>query len=759
MLISPPFLINSIEISETLNAGLQPVAERDATTMAPEGNYPISQSVMWHTGIHLQAPKVGVGHAQVRAIADGTIIFVNPARARVDDPSDGQAYNPFGTGASWTDNGMIIMEHKTEIGADGDTATVVKFYSSYMHLSHIDTAVTVGKKIYRKDVLGKPGSIYDHAEQIELSISCDDDNLQKLIGRKPEWQEPQSAPTKDGRTDAIFGDIYVYLPASTPIRSATSKPTSHLRSTYHGTEILGTAQWVKINYSTTPGTCILSSYNTAGKKIGDCAPEIGFEYNLYTEATARHASHPSGANSSSASAWYELLRFGRNIGRGPNVADKDPLPADAIHWRKIRTVAGNDVWADLNAPGSYKFSDADFLPVIGWNCYHDDHQLTDQRCDSDKLKSLIADPHDPNSKSDNEKLAQRIGSQDVFPKLARTICKFPNEWDKATLETRYKFMSERPDIRENPDSWTKARKHLEALGIDGLPEEFKNANWHFHPAEFIRHFSKCGWLNGTELAQCFPRTYLQLDNTQFIASTVTWQTASTRASRWALPFNKATRKYGIAHTKQRLLHFFAHVIPETDFLKLMKEGDNAAGTYLIGKPYYPYYGRGLIQLTFRKTYEKYGDFRRFAHTIQTGPFHALGWNPDTMIAFNNTNYNAVNCADSACYFVASCAGMMKKMDHGIAQADAIAVSKCVNGDVAIEKLNGLDIRLQCVLFLRDALLDRPSDAPAETMSFNWRRSSRQEQTDQLDAHGHHIKKFFLKESPWVIQVHLDKQRP
>lgn len=390
MLISPPFLNDKIDEKDILETGLQSVMAREATTLAPEGNYPVSQSLMWHTGVHLQAPKIGTNHVPVRAIANGTVIFVNPARPKVDDSNDGQAYNPFGTEASWTDNGMVIIEHQTEIGADGDTATSVKFYSSYMHLAHIDSGITVGKKIFRKDILGKPGSIYGHAGQIELSISCDDGNLRRLIGREPKWQEPQSTPTKDGRTDVIFGDIFVYLPASTPISTATSRPTSHVRSTYHGTEILSTAQWVRINYGdegATPGSCILTSYNAAGEEIGECVSEVDFEYKLFTEAKARHSSHLGAANSSSASAWYELLRFGRNIGRGPNVADKDPLPADAIHWRKIRTVAGNDVWADLNAPGSYKFSDADFLPTMGWNCYSDDDQLIDQRCDSDKLKS------------------------------------------------------------------------------------------------------------------------------------------------------------------------------------------------------------------------------------------------------------------------------------------------------------------------------------------------------------------------------------
>ena len=762
MLISPPFLTDKTQERDILETGLQPVAARIATTSAPEGNYPVSQSLIWHTGSHLQAPKIGTEYAPVRSIANGKVILVNPARPKVDDPSDGQAYNPFGTEASWTDNGMIVLEHETDIGATGNTAQTVKFYSSYMHMSEIDKAVTVGKKIYRKDIIGKAGMIYAREEQIELSVSCDAANLQKLIGREPVWQDPQAAPTKDGRTDAIFGSMYIYLPASTPTSTATKMPTTHARSIFHGTNVLGAAQWVEISYGNdgaSPGTCILNSYNTAGEKTGTAPAEAEFEYKLYAEATARHTSHPGTANSSSASGWYELLRLGRNIGRGTSAGDKDPLPADAMHWRKIRTVAGAVVWADLNAQGSYKFSDADFLPAMGWNCYPDDSKLDDQRCDSVKLKTFIADPADPGSKDDNEKLAQRIGSPEVFSKLARTICKFPNEWDKSTLETRYKFMSERPEIKQNPENWVEAKKHLAAIGIDGLPDDFKQADWHFHPAAFVRQFAKCGWLNNIELAQCFPRKHHVLENTEFVTSTVTWQTALAQASLWTLPFNTATRKYGLCNTKQRLVHFFSHVIPETGFLKLMKEGDNASGSYLLGKPYYPYYGRGLIQLTWLAGYKKYGEFRGFPSTIHTGQFSDLGWNPDTMIAASNTTYNAVNCADCACCYIASYSGMMEKMDNGIAQADAIAVSKCVNGAVPIRNLNGLDVRLQCVLFLRDALLNLKSDALTETMVFSWRRNSRTELTGELKPNGQLVKSFILRDTPWSIQVYLDKQRP
>jgi predicted chitinase len=618
----------------------------------------------------------------------------------------------------------------------------------------------VGKAVYRKDKLGKPGAIYSHAGQIELSIACNRDNLQKLIGREPKWGDPKLAPTGDGRSDSVFGDMYFYLPASTPIIRTAAKPNVHVRSAYHGTTVLGEALWVRMQLSSSgvaPGTCVFSTYNAAGQLIGSRTPETGAEYTLDEEAAARHKSAmQSGATKSSPSGWYELLRFGRNIGR--SAADKDKLPDDAMHWRKIRTIDGTDVWADLNAEGTRKFSDADFPPVMSWNCYDDDDSPDDQKCTSEKLKSLIADPAVPDSKNDFAQLAKRIGSQDVLSKLAQAICKFPNEWDKATLETRYKFMSERPDIAENPASWNKAKKHLEVMGMDGLPDDFKNAEWHFHPAEFIRHFSKCGWLSKLEFAQCFPRRQLHLQGTGFHEVSCGWTDAFTRATRWALHFNNATRKYGIASTRQRLLHFFAHVIPETGYLTLMKE--SGGPSYLQTKAYYPYYGRGLIQLTWEETYRSYGNFRGFPHTITNGTYDEIGWNPDAYIARDNTDFNATNCADSAAYFVLYKRGLLKIMDNGIKQSDAIAASKAINGGGShIENLNGLDSRLQSVLFLRDVLLNGIADMPSETITFDWRRNSERESAAEIGSHDHQKKKFFLRVPPWQISVPLNKQRP
>jgi len=174
MLISPPFLLPDPPSEETLlEEGLKQPGSREATTSAPEGNYPLSQLLMWHTGIHLSAPN---GKAPkklpVSAIADGTVIFIQNQRFFLPGTSaqkgDGQTYNPFGDKPSWCDNGMVIIEHTTDIGASGNTPTKVTYYSYYYHMGNIHPCCTVGKKIYRKEEIGTPGKIYGNDGQLEM---------------------------------------------------------------------------------------------------------------------------------------------------------------------------------------------------------------------------------------------------------------------------------------------------------------------------------------------------------------------------------------------------------------------------------------------------------------------------------------------------------------------------------------------------------------------------------------------------------------
>jgi hydroxyethylthiazole kinase len=88
------------------------------------------------------------------------------------------------------------------------------------------------------------------------------------------------------------------------------------------------------------------------------------------------------------------------------------------------------------------------------------------------------------------------------------------------------------------------------------------------------------------------------------------------------------------------------------------------------------------------------------------------------------------------------------MDSGLEQSSAITVSKDINGYVAIQNLNGLDVRLLSELFLQWVLSDRPVPTSTPNVSFDWRRNSHQEPV--LNANGQPVvvngyvkKKYYL----------------
>lgn len=776
MIISPPFLpIRAVGQSDNswLDAAMAEPASRLTDTGAAEGSFPLSFNLSWHNGMHITAPTANGNATPVRAIAGGEVIFVGPT-PKVPNTSvdDAQNYNPFdrtGKTAAWSDAGCVIVKHRTTTGAGLEVETELVFYSLYMHLSSLGKTTPTGETrarewragdaIWRKDKVGMPGQIYGHAGQIHFEICFDSANLQRLIGRPPAWVDPAliPAPTADGRIDTVYGSSYFYLPANTPTHVGSLRLNTIIGAKPPAAMELGTPMWVKMTYE--GGDCTFESYDRLGVQLGALPAEPDAEYGICADATTRHGVLSAADKTrSSASGWYELLRLGRNLGHGGDDAGKDLLPAHAPHWRRVQNATGTAVWADLNALGTFKFSDADFLPIMGWNCINDDTSPNDQRCDSAHLMGLIRDPDDSNTgRMEPGQLVRRLSDPPVRSKVAKTLCKFPSEWDKATISERYQFVRKLPPFVETPDEWTRLEAHLKALSFDGIPAEFLHADWRGQPRQLIAQMSKCGWLSANELGQCFPRRQLHLTGISFHAVTKPWSEVLPRANRWARAFNVENRRYGVSRTKQRLVHYFSHVIPETGFLSMVKEGDNRAGTYLRGQPYWPYYGRGLIQLTWLDKYLEYGRFRAFAKTEPSGTYAALGWNPDNLIAGSNSTFNAGNCSDSACFFVVSKTGMLKAMDGGIATDDAVDVSRYVNGRVALQNLNGLDIRLQSILFLRDVLLDNPADDATESLTFTWRRSSEKEPTGRINSKGKSERAFISK--VWTIDVPLEKQRP
>lgn len=645
MIISPPFLPAASNSEDAwLDTAMAPPPSRLASTLAPEGSFPLSNELCWHNGVHIKGTLEANGECTVRAIADGVVVFASPPSPRTQDPKHVQNLNPFGTAPSWTDNGCVIIKHSTEIGAKASEASEIVFYSVYMHLSRLGQTPPTGSgtrpwqkddKIWRKAPVGQAGMVYGESQRCHFEICMDDAQLERLIGHAPSWVDPAllPTPTGDGRIDAVFGAMWIYLRKDTPTRPAASPPTSHLRGNGQGT--LEQALWVKMSYES--GGCVLETFDTAGQSLGRQI-SAGFEYDLYHAAHERHHKLPPVDQAkSSPSGWYELLRYGRNLGRGPAASDKDPLPAEVAHWREIIGPDRLMLWADLNAEGGFKFSDADFLPIQGWNFVDDDSTPDDQRCDSARLKELIADPD--KGKVDRlatDTLAKRLSDDKVRKKLRRLVCRFPSELQRETIMARYGFVKELEHFRKSPEDWSKIQEpHLKALTFTGLDAGYLKAQWHFHPREFIGLMRKCGWLTFDELRKAVPKI------------------KENEGRRFLTPLNLMNRKY-LGQQKNRLSHFLGQAAHETaGFSGRMTENGNTKASrefetdtnYYAGPDSYPpmifgqgyesqnntlgnqiksgdgvkFRGRGALQITGRDSYSQYWVYRGWLSSTSFTP--------------------------------------------------------------------------------------------------------------------------------------------
>jgi hydroxyethylthiazole kinase len=183
-------------------------------------------------------------------------------------------------------------------------------------------------------------------------------------------------------------------------------------------------------------------------------------------------------------------------------------------------------------------------------------------------------------------------STPLAPKLARTICKFPTEWDAASIDQRWGWL--KTSTEENPHPFSDAdfellRTHIQALaffpGGTGLPTN----HWHFQAREFVRQSRRCGWLGEREMLRCLPLVYRANQgnrNTPVVQNTLTTATARTRLhERGRTAMMMVIRKYGIKGP--RLSHFLAQVYQETGVLRWAQElasGAEYQGRSDLGTP-------------------------------------------------------------------------------------------------------------------------------------------------------------------------------
>ncbi len=648
MLISPPFL-SARTAAETEDAWI----DRCMAGGEPgQGAFPVSFNFGWHGGMHLTAPMDGTRSEPVRAVADGTVVFLRQPTAQPAGPlppTHPQAYR-----GGWTDNGVVVIRHVTEIGEGANAA--VTFFSISMHLSAIDAAVVSGRAIYRKARLGTAGQIYGDLERkIHFEIVCDADNLARLAGRSA----GDLPITADGRSDALFGEMYVHLPAGVQVFAQAPLP-NHTQAMMQPPTVRGqpapaaqalqpvhttqAALFVGMRYAGGEGVAghrgdaHVTTYQLDGTPLGDALVEADAEYNLY--ATATTASDAYAANARPApSAVYELRRFARVI--GPDALN----PADVPHWREVRYPGGQG-WVNLNAQGVHKFSDADMPHWRGWKLVDDDTNA-DSRCDSAQIRGMVVDPNAPTR--GRAQLERRLQIDTVRNKLKRTICKFPTEWDAASIDARWGWLKTQSD--ENPEPLTdedfeELRRHITALAFWPGGMGIDANHWHWQPREFVRHFRKCGWLSASELVQLLPGDhpvgFARMSDrlTNGFTGRIQMLPAGMQ-----IPLNKVCRKYLLEGPRRRA-HFWGQIAQETDQLQTVREyadGSAYQGRADLGNTRpgdgVRFRGRGVIQVTGRVNYERYEVYRGADYTTD----------PNSLLLQSNA-YDA--CDASTFYWVA-----------------------------------------------------------------------------------------------------------
>jgi len=640
MLISPPMLRakNSMESDAEWVARMIPID--------PQRGFPINRAQAWHGGVHLLHSDSGSVAETIRAMADGKVLSVREPVTPEEASKPPYNYN------GRTDRGYVLLKHETEIG--GGTQGKVVFYSLYMHLNFISKGIVKDAKVYRKDPLGTVGQI-DGKNGIHLQIFCDDANQAKLVGRTTKELDI----SQDGRKDIVYGDIHFYLPVGTKFyaqRPDNNSPTPKESEIYTSIEPL----YVTMHFE--QGSCSMTTRRKASlphpgyANIGEALVDVDnakYEYNLYDQAQKLDPQSPS--------AGYELLRFGRII----NTEHETLVPTNAPLWRTVNFPEGKG-FVNLAANEIKKFSDGDFPHWAGWTLIDDDTDNNSQwnsptlfAMNGEDLSRTIC--HFP-LEWDEKTVETRYGwlkskvMSDKLTELQRLLLLDTGLFDN--IPSPYSFhrqaeipqkllldsellnnMPVMPDIstdmpelnKPTPSyaerdikqvwladkEWDNLIAHIKSLCFNteelGLPT---GRVWHYEPRQFINHFRKCLWLSKNEFKQTIPSYAMRRVGQNYRWEAIQVNEAENSVfSRHYTQLNIAMRKYCI-NTPWRMACFLGNANQETQWLSKTKEGYRYSRINAKTKQkefyniwYYPWYGRGFLQLTNPANYFEYFTFR------------------------------------------------------------------------------------------------------------------------------------------------------
>lgn len=677
MIISPPFLPQSGQTSSDETDTDPMMTAVEAFEPGYHGVFPVTFDRRWHGGIHLVP---GTPDEPVRAIADGEVVAYRVSQNPI---SDGHIDDTTGQEALNTNNGFVLLRHVTDTG-DGRTIT---FYSLYVHLLDLtaqqslagqqpanppqNTSPTTlaawllqageavrqgnGKKVHRKDILGHWGQSQG-LRHLHFEIFMTGDDFTAWFDQSGHSVQLGEKNPVQPTSDDWWGHAYFVIPATAelvarpgtphddpwfPALSAGRLPNDKSRLYVEAYFLKGqryTRAWLDENGD---GNCVLLTPQPVKDRFAD------YEYTLYERALTFYSSCPSDG--------YELLRFGRILSPAPTLNSAQ----EKTTWVAVPTDAnGTQSYVDISKTSVIKLSDADFPFFAGWQKIDSDNAPLDANglFSYRRLRQLVGDAtatayevsqDDPKFSLDDQLTYYVQGNDSVRNDLAGFVCHTRSEWDPVNNDQRYQDLN-KPDgyfgkCRDtDPEGYDRFVGFLKKLQfMDQVPVLSGGKKlWYFHPLAFIRHFRKCGWLSDSELARSIPRTVIDQTkdhNHQVVYPTagISWRSALSRSQKFIRPLNLTLRKYGISNNGLRLSYFLGNAIQESIYLSKTAEVGGAQAHYA------PWYGRGIIQLTFEENYRRYGAYKGWRSTPES---YRDSLESDLKIACDSAGFYWVSCA-------------------------------------------------------------------------------------------------------------------
>ena len=124
--------------------------------------------------------------------------------------------------------------------------------------------------------------------------------------------------------------------------------------------------------------------------------------------------------------------------------------------------------------------------------------------------------------------------------------------------------------------------------------------WHLPPAAFLGQLRTCGWFSKAEFKQVLPMEVLREGQQHAMYYEPVPDITGSFLEHNLLPLNRSLRKY-LINTPNRISAFFGNALEETRWFHALYE-DNSTEWY------YPWDGRGFLQLTGPDNYIYYWDF-------------------------------------------------------------------------------------------------------------------------------------------------------